>query len=83
MSVEQLDMFNSPEYAYLNSNVEKYKSSADNVRRGVFARLDSLKKEINPRIETLESQVAQLQSMLEKHFGNSDSVIIDLKQAAM
>jgi hypothetical protein len=82
MTVQQLDMFSSPEYAHLNSNVEKYKTSADNVRRGVFARLDALKKEINPRIDSLEQQLAQMQLILQK-LNNTESVIIDIEQAVI
>jgi hypothetical protein len=80
MIAQQLDMFSSPEYAHLNTNVEKYKTSADNVRRGVFARLDALKKEVNPRIENLETQMSIMQAMLEKHFGKEESNIVDLQQ---
>ncbi len=82
MIAQQLDMFSSPEYAYLNSNVEKYKTSSDAVRRGVFARLDALKKEVNPRIDNLETQMMQMQAMLDKHFGKQECDIVDL-QACM
>lgn len=83
MNAQQLDLFNTPEYAYLNTNVEKYKTSADAVRRGVFARLDSMKKEMNPRIEMLEMQMAELRSILDKNFSEKESNIIELKTAAM
>ena len=83
-------MFSSPEFAHLNTKVESYKKKADetkevseNVRKGIFARFDSLKKEVNPRIENLETQMAIMQAMLNKHFGNEESNIIELQEACM
>ena len=83
MTSEQLDMFSSPEFAHLNTNVEKYKTSADSVRRGVFARLGELKKEIDPRISKLETEMAMMKAMFEKHFGKEESNIIELQEACM
>lgn len=83
MTAQQLDMFNSPEYAYLNNKFEKCSTSADNVRKGMFARFDALKKEVNPRIENLEIQMAIMQAMMDKHFGKEESNIVELKEACI
>lgn len=83
MTAEQLDMFSSPEYQYLNTNVEKYKTSADNVRKGVFARLDAMKKELHPRIELLESQMAILMARMDSAFPKEECDIIELKEACL
>jgi len=83
MTAQQLDMFSSPEFAHLNTNVEKYKSSADAVRRGVFARLGELKKEIDPRISKLELEMEELRSMMQKIVQEDNPKIFELQEACM
>lgn len=48
----QLDLFAGTDYAPIAARVEEVGSSADNVRRGVFARLDALSK----RVAALEAE---------------------------
>ena len=59
----QLDLFSNSEFDYLNSSVEKYKASSDNVRRGVFARLGTLEKKHDTRLSQIESDVKTLRKM--------------------
>lgn len=79
MTAEQLDMFNSPEYEYLNTKVEKCSTSADNVRKGVFARVDSIKKEYGERLLRMESQLQELHNRLENLLDTPKAEIVDLQ----
>lgn len=75
----QLDLFSNSEFDYLNQSVEKYKTSMDNVRRGVFARVDALKKDHGQRLSQIETDMQELRSILDKLFGTTESNIIDLQ----
>ena len=50
----QLDLFAGTDYAPLAAEISSVSCSADNVRRGVFARLDALSK----RVAALEAERA-------------------------
>ena len=73
MKAQQLDLFSSSEFDYLNQSVEKYKTSMDNVRRGVFARVDALKKEHGGRLNQIETDLQKLHEVLAKLFDDSAS----------
>ncbi len=57
----QLEMF--PE---LQIKVQEYKDSSDKVRRGVFARVDAHKKEIEQRFEKQQGEIESIRHLLEE-----------------
>jgi len=83
VQAQQLDLFSSSEFDYLHKSVEDYKSSADKVRRGVFARLDALKKDHDGRLTKVETDLQELRSILDRFFEVDSSNIIPLRQHAI
>ena len=66
----QLDIFESEDVSALTEKVKQYKESADNVRRGVFARLNDHKNEIGKMFLDLYKQNEEMKKeidYLKKH----------------
>ncbi len=61
----QLDIFESTDVASLKETVNQYKESADKVRRGVFARLDSHKNEIGKMFLDLFKQNEEMKKEID------------------
>lgn len=59
----QLDMF--PQLQDMDIKVQSYKDSSDRVRRGVFARLDSVKKEVDDKLKSQQDQLECFAKILE------------------
>jgi hypothetical protein len=82
MSAVQLELF--PDFHSVNENIAKYKESSDKVRRGVFAKVGELKKEIDTlktRVESLENHLRDVTQMLDKLLGTTK--VVEFKQEAM
>ncbi len=60
----QLDFFSNEEFQALNENVKKVKDSSDSVRRGIFARLDAHKKEMQAKITEQSEEINQIKHLL-------------------
>lgn len=53
-----------PELTQINEKVKDYKDSSDKVRRGVFARLDNVKKEVNDKLTLQNQKIDEIQFLL-------------------
>lgn len=62
--MQQLDLFSTQELQSLNENFNKAKDSSDKVRRGIFARLDAHKKEMEQKIKDQSSEIENIKLML-------------------
>lgn len=60
----QLDIFETTEISMIKDEVKQYKESADNVRKGVFARLSSHKEEIGKMFLDLHKEHEELKQEL-------------------
>ena len=58
----QLDLFN--DLCEINHKVKDYKDSADKVRRGVFARLDNVKKEVDEKLQAQNNKIDEIHYLL-------------------
>lgn len=71
----QLDMFSTPDFKAINSEIQKYRDSSDKVRRGVFAKVDEVKKMVSKQ----QIDIDLLKSMLSDFMGENKIVAFEQK----
>lgn len=60
----QLDIFEDYEISFLKEEMRKTKETSENVRKGVFARLNALEKELLQKYLDQQQKIDYLESLL-------------------
>lgn len=71
----QQDLFYSDEYQYLSDSLEKYKTSSDSVRRGLFHKMSDMDKRYCGEIASLKEELLEMKLLLERLFEHESMYI--------